>query len=69
MKVYEVSFNCPAQGYIRRWRRNLKQVAELINDWEQTHPLRELITTESVEIPTDKTEFIGWLNYNATRSP
>ncbi len=69
MKVYELTFADPEQGFIRQWRRNQKQVAALLRDWADTYPLRELVTNNRVEVPTDKTEFVNWLNENATRRP
>lgn len=69
MKVYEVTFSDPVRGFIRRWRRNKKQVAELIADWKENYPLRAVVTNQSVDIPADKTKFIDWLNHNATRNP
>jgi len=69
MKLYELTFADPEQGFIRQWRRNQKQVAALITEWAKNHPLREHVTTSDVEVPTDKTEFVKWLNENASRKP
>jgi len=68
MKVYEMMFTDPEQGFIRQWRRNKKGVAELTLEWSQAYPLRELHTVEYLEIPTDKVALIDWLNINAKRS-
>lgn len=69
MKLYALTFSDPEQGFIVQWRRNQKQVAALLKDWGGSFPLRELVTQEYVEVPTDKTEFVEWLNANATRKP
>lgn len=67
MKMYEVVFDCPEQGFIRQWRRNKKQVDGLVEDWAAQFPLRSLLRTKYVDIPEGKDEFVDWLNDNATR--
>lgn len=67
MKVYEMVFSDPELGFVRQWRRNQKQVASLIAEWAESFPLRKLVTNTYVEVPTDKTEFVEWLNENASR--
>lgn len=69
MKVYELTFSDPERGFIRQWRRNQKQVASLLDEWADKFPLRKLVTQQYVEVPTDKTEFVEWLNENASRKP
>ena len=69
MKIYELIFADPEQGFIRQWRRNQKQVASLVEDWAKEFPLREQTKVTYVEVPTDKTEFVEWLNEHASRVP
>ena len=68
MKLYEMVFSDPEQGFIRQWRRNKKEVANLTTDWYSQHPLREIMTIKFIEIPTDKIALIDWLNQNARRT-
>lgn len=69
MKLYELTFTDPEQGFMRQWRRNKKQVAALVKEWSEQHPLREVVRIKYVEVPTDKTEFVDWLNVNAVKVP
>ena len=69
MKLYELTFSDPERGFIRVWKRNKKEIAKLCEQWENEFPLRDLTATKYVVIPTEKTEFVGWLNKNATRAP
>lgn len=67
MKVYRMTFADPEQGFIVQWRRNQKQCNALIAEWHKKFPLRNYITQSYVDVPTDKTEFVDWLNKHATR--
>jgi hypothetical protein len=62
MKLYELTFSDPERGFIRVWKRNKKEIAKLCEQWKSDYPLRNLASTEYVDIPTDKTEFVEWLN-------
>lgn len=67
MKVYEVVFADPEQGFIRTWQRNKRDIKALLSAWGKSYPLREHMTTTLVEVPTDKARFVKWLNINANR--
>jgi hypothetical protein len=67
MKTYEIIFADPERGLIRQWKRNKKGVENLVSDWSKAFPLREVMSTKYVEIPTDKVALIDWLNLNSMR--
>ena len=67
MKMYEVVFDDPESGFVRQWRRNKRQVDELIDAWRVQFPLRHVLRIKYVDIPTGKDEFVDWLNKNASR--
>ena len=67
MKVYEVTFADPEVGFVRQWKRNKTEIKKLISEWSKSHPLRKHFQTKQVEVPTDKTAFIDWLNTHANR--
>lgn len=69
MKIYSLTFSDPEKGFIIQWRRNQRQVAALLAEWETSFPLRKLVTKEYVDVPMEKSEFVQWLNDNATRKP
>lgn len=69
MKVYMLTFADSEVGFVRQFRRNKRECARLIREWEADHPLRQLLSNELVEIPDDKSRLIDWLNTNASKVP
>ena len=67
MKVYELTFADPEVGFFRVWKRNKRDVARYCRKSAIDFPLRRLMTTKYLDISTEKTEFVKWLNINASR--
>ncbi|TFG84003.1 MAG: hypothetical protein E4G74_00275 [Erysipelotrichales bacterium] len=65
MKLYELNFADPERGIIRVWKRNKREIASLLSRWKKDYPLRKLMTETRVDISTDKSEFVEWLNDHA----
>lgn len=64
MKVYQLTFMDAERGKIVRWKRSKRECSRFVKRWEREYPLRKLLLNEPVEIPTDKTALIEWLNSN-----
>ena len=70
MKFYELTFMDIERGKIRRWKRNKIEIDRFVERWAKRYPMRKLLTTEVVEIPTNfrglvlKQTMIDWLNEN-----
>lgn len=64
MKLYQLTFMDIERGKITRWKRNKREITRFVRMWKKEFPLRQLLLTEPIEIPDDKTQFVVWLNAN-----
>jgi len=67
MKIYRLTFADIEHGKVVAWKRNKPEIRKFVNMWKRKFPLRKLMVTERIEVPTAKQEFVDWLNANVTR--
>lgn len=65
MKIYKLTFADLEHGKVIAWKSNKPEIRKFCKQWKQKFPLRELVLTERIDVPTTKPEFITWLNANA----
>jgi hypothetical protein len=67
MVVYRLTFADIEHGKVVAWKRNKPEIRKFVNMWKRKFPLRELVLTDRIEVPTAKQEFVDWLNANVQR--
>jgi hypothetical protein len=68
MKIYKLTFADLEHGKVIAWKSNKPEIRQLRKQWKQKFPLRELVLTERIDVPTrNKSELIDWLNENEVR--